>query len=200
MTRFIGLAATLALGLVLAACGSSPVARFYTLGGADEVRASSAVPQTPYTVLVGLVSVPDTVDRPQLVLRAPGNQLIVSDQARWLEPLKSAIPRAIAGNLAQSLKDARVMAYPQSLGGDADYRVMIDVQRFDSALGDAATVEIVWTIRPGKGGEQKYGRSTVREAAGGPGFDALVSAHARALTAVSREIAEAIRPVSAASR
>jgi uncharacterized lipoprotein YmbA len=194
------IAMTLLLSLMLAGCGSSPVAKFYTLGSADEGRVSAAVSQTPYVVLVGPVSVPDTVDRPQLVLRIAGNQLIVSEQARWLEPLKSAIPRAIASHLAQSLTDARVTAYPQSLGGDADYRVLIDVQRFDSALGDAATVEIVWTIRPAKGGEQKYGRTLVREAAGGAGFDALVAAHARALSAVSLEIAEAIRPVSAASR
>ena len=198
MMRRAGIAATLAF--LLGACGSSPVAKFYTLGSAEEVRAPSAVSQTPYTVLVGPVSVPDTVDRPQLVLRSAGNRVIVSEEARWLEPLKSAIPRSIAANLGQSLKDARVMAYPQSLGGDADYRVMIDVQRFDSALGDAATVEAVWTVRSGKGGEQRYGRSVVREAAGGTDFDALVAAHARALKAVSAEIAEAIRPVSAASR
>jgi len=47
-------------------------------------------------------------------------------------------------------------------------------------------------VSTAKGGV-KTGQSAVREPAGGPGYDALVAAHVRALAAVSRDIAAAIR-------
>jgi len=53
-------------------------------------------------------------------------------------------------------------------------------------------VEILWQVSTAKGGV-KTGQSAVREPAGGPGYDALVAAHVRALAAVSRDIAAAIR-------
>ena len=77
-------------------------------------------------------------------------------------------------------------------GLPADVNVLLYVQRFDSALGDAATVEILWLVSPAKGAG-KSGHSTVREPADGPGYEALVAAHVRALAAVSRDIAAAIR-------
>jgi uncharacterized lipoprotein YmbA len=77
--------------------------------------------------------------------------------------------------------------------GEPDYRVILDVQRFDSALAEGATLEVMWTVRRMKDGEQETGRARVYEAAAGSGYDELVAAHTRALAAVSRNIAEAIR-------
>ena len=170
--------------------------RFFTLSSGDAPNAPGAA--AAYSVAVGPVSVPELVDRPQLVLRVAPNEVMIAEQSRWAEPLKSEIPRVIAGNLAQLL-NARVSAYPQNTGGDADYRVTVDVQRFDSTLNDAATVEALWTVQPAKGAA-KSGRSLVREATGGASYDALVVSHGRALAAVSRDIADAIRSMSSTAR
>ena len=72
------------------------------------------------------------------------------------------------------------------------YVGIIDLQRFDSTLGDAATLDVLWTVRLAGSGKLRGGRSVVREAAGVDGYDALVAAHARALASVSRDIAQAI--------
>lgn len=191
------IAATLALSS-LAGCGSSPKERFYTLstGTAPDLRADAGA---AYTVAIGPVAVPDIVDRPQFVLRTGANEVMVAEQARWAEPLKNEIPRVVADNLAQLLTGARVFAYPQDATLGANYRVTIDVQRFDSKLGDAVSIEALWTIRPAKGAP-KIGRTLARETAAGAGYDALVVAHGRALATVSRDIAEAIRGYAAASR
>jgi len=191
MTR--GLIASLILAAsMLAACGSSPTPRFFVLS-APEQPAAKAV----YSVAVGPVTVPEIVDRPQLVLRTGANEVTIAEQTRWAESLKSRIPRVIAANLAQSLGDAYVSAYPQGTGGEADYRVAVDIQRFESALGEAATVEALWTVSPatGKSGAAGSGRSLVREPTQGKDYDALVAAHGRALASISRDIAEAIRAV-----
>jgi uncharacterized lipoprotein YmbA len=189
----------LLMAAVLAGCGASPQARFYTLSpGAVVERADS---KAQFSVAIGPVSIPDMIDRPQIVTRAGTNQVTINEFARWAGPLQSEIARVIAGNLTQMLNGAPVYIYPQSANVRADYKVTLDVQQFDSALGDAATLEVLWSVQPAKGGESKTGRALVREPTGADqgadkGYDALVSAHSRALTAVSRDIAAAIRPVT----
>ena len=111
---------------------------------------------------------------------------------RWVGSLKDEIALAVAANLKQSLDGASVFAQPMGGGMNADVNVLRYVQRFDSVLGDAAAVEVLWQVSPAKGAA-KSGQSTVREPAGGAGYDALVAAHGRALAAVSRDIAAAIR-------
>jgi hypothetical protein len=181
--------ALLLAAVVLAGCSSPPKTSFYTLTpAAAPARAESKAPA--YSVAIGSVGIPESLDRPQVVLRTGANQLQISEFERWAGPLKSEIALAIAENLKPLLGGASVFTYPQ--GMSADVTVSVDVQRFDSALGEAATVEVLWQVRPVKGAARS-GRSLVREAAGGPGYDALVAAHGRALAAVSGELAAAIR-------
>ena len=192
MTRKFLLLAALLATAALSGCGSSPVTHFYTLNPAAEPVAAGAGAKAVYIVAVGAVSLPDGVDRPQIVLRTGGNRVSFSEFERWVGALKDEIALAVAANLKQGLGGANVSAYPMSAGMNADVNVLLYVQRFDSALGDAATVEILWQVTPAKGAV-KTGQSTVREPAGGPGYEALVAAHVRALAAVSRDIAAAIR-------
>jgi len=188
-------AALLAVAL-LAGCGSSPKTNFYTLSSRTPPPAAPAA-VAPYRVAIGAVAVPDVVDRPQLVTRSGANQLNLDEFSRWAEPLKSEIPRVIAANLSRELDGALVYTYPQSSTVAADCKVQIEVQRFDSVPGEAATVEVLWSVQPAKG-QAKSGRAVVREAAGGAGNDALVAAHSRALAAVSVDIAAAVRAARAA--
>ena len=191
MTRArIGLAALLGAGalLALAGCGSTPVTHFYTLSPAPAPAAAG----NAVTAAIGAVQLPDGLDRPQIVLRGAGNQVMFSEFERWLGSPKDEIALAVAGGLGQALGGASVYAYPMSAGMSADFGVVLHVQRFDSVLGEAATVEVLWQVLPAKGAVRK-GQSFVREPAGGPGYDALVAAHGRALAAVGRDIASAIR-------
>jgi hypothetical protein len=188
----IGLVVALAL---VAGCGTSPKVRFYTLSAAETPAAAAAPAKASLTVSVGPVTVPDVVDRLQIVLRIGANQVERSEFDRWGEELKLAIPRVVAASLAQQIASARVVVYTPS-APTADFRVLIAVERFESELGKAVTVEASWSIRPGAKGEPKSGRSVVREPVGAAGYDALVAAHSRALAAISRDIAEALRTMS----
>ena len=83
--------------------------------------------------------------------------------------------------------------FQQSQNVDADYRVVIDVQTFESAPGDAATLSALWIVHRVKDGKAQSGRTSVREPTNGQGYDALAAAHSRALGRMSRDIADAIR-------
>ncbi len=174
----------LLLSLVfLAACASPGRERFYTLDAPEPAAVAEGAP----SVAVVSVTVPDLVDRPQIVVRAGPNQVGISEQARWAEPLRGAIARVVAANLASGL-GARVA--PQR-GADADYRVTLDVQRFESTLGDGVLIDAVWSVAP-KSGERRVGRTVAREKARGPDYDGLAAAHSAALGVISRQIAAAI--------
>jgi uncharacterized lipoprotein YmbA len=191
------MASRISQGLVLACaavaaagCGTTAPSRFYTL---DAVAAAPAeVPAAHYAVLVGPVSVPADVDRPQIVVQVAPNRVDLDDFNRWAAPLGDAIARAVAGDLAVLLGASDVAIAPLA-NFSPDYRVTIDVQRFDSVLGKSVLVDAVWAVRQTASGQTQSGRTTAREAVQGPGFDALAAAHSRALAQISADIAAAIR-------
>lgn len=174
---------------VAAGCSASAPARFYTL---DSTAAADGAPAARYAVLVGPVSVPPAVDRPQFVVEVAPNRVAIDEFNRWAAPLNDGIARAVAGNLGVLLGTSRVAIAPLA-NFNPTYRVTINVQRFESVQGEAVLVDAVWTVSKTAGGETRSGRTVAREAVQGKDFDALAGAHSRALATVSSDIAGAIR-------
>jgi uncharacterized lipoprotein YmbA len=172
-------------------CARSPGVTFYTL---TALAPESPAPTTdPPAVAVGPVTLPELVDRPQLVIRVAANRVDMLETHRWAESLKSEIPRVLAENLARLLRPARVSAYQQNESKEAEYRVLVDIQRFETTPGEGVTVEALWSVRRAAvGAPPRKGRSLVREPAQGGGYDALTAAHSRALAAISGDIARAL--------
>ena len=173
-------------------CSRSPRVNFYTLAPSAKPVAAASV-RAAYAVAVGPVTLPEFVDRPQLVVRVAANRVDILETQRWAEPLKNGIPRLVAENLSRLLGTERVSSYPQNAGGDADYRVLLDIQRFESMPGESVTVEAFWTIRRTAGETTKTGLTVVREPVASGSYDALVAAYSQALVTVSSDIAQAIR-------
>jgi uncharacterized lipoprotein YmbA len=119
---------------------------------------------------------------------------------QWAAPLQNNISRALADNLMALLGTPRVSLFPQTLTVDVEYRVALEVQRFESALGEAATLDAVWSVRRSKDGKTETGRTTAREAIQEQGFDALAAAHSRAVARLSRDIADALRALERAGQ
>ncbi len=125
------------------------------------------------SIAVGPVSVPAAVDRRQIVVSMGTNQMRLDEFNRWAGPLQNNISRVVAENLAL-LGASRVICFPQMLGADADFRVAIEVQRFESTPGESAMLDAVWTVRRAKDGKSELGRTTVRETVQQNSYDVLV--------------------------
>jgi uncharacterized lipoprotein YmbA len=178
----------------LVGCGTSPEPRFYTLStGDNSPQTTDKETKSQYTVEVGPVTMPEMVDRPELVIRVGTNQVALVEQHRWAEPLRTEVARAVAENLGKLLNGSQVISSLYSVKPQTDYRVLIDIQRFDSTLGQTVMIDAFWTIRSSTGSELKTGRSVVQEFTRGKDYDALVAAHVRALHTISADIANAIR-------
>jgi uncharacterized lipoprotein YmbA len=176
----------------MAGCSRSPRANFYILE--PTAKAEIVVPaRNAPTVAVAAVTLPEMVDRPQLVVRVDGSRVDILEMHRWAEPLKSGITRLLAENLSRLLGLDQVLTYPQNAASEADYQIFVDIRRFESTA-DSVTVDSLWTIRRSSTqGSRKTGRSQAHEPRGGEGYEALVSAYSRALAAVCNDIARAIR-------
>jgi len=174
--------------LALAACATSPPARFFTLSGPPPPTA----PSSTLSIVVGPVAIPAVVDRPEIVVSVGNNEVWLDEFNRWASPLADAIAVATAENLGATLGTARATSLGQSTAVDAEYRVSVDVQRFESVPGQEALLEAFWTVTPPTG-EPRAGRWTVRVPVTGPGYDALVAAHGVALERLGEELAAQIR-------
>lgn len=186
--------------LALAACATPVNMRYYTLSGVSSPGATAANARPDYRVAVGPANVPEALDRPQMVLRVAPNRYSIADAEHWSAPLKREIPRVIAEELGRDLPEARVAAQLQYGGEGADYRVLIDVLRFESVPGESITLEAAWSVRKRDGARLHEAHFILVEQVHAPGVAALVAAHETALSALAREIAAALKALVRARR
>jgi uncharacterized lipoprotein YmbA len=182
-----------ALAAVATGCASTPPAHFYTLSA----TATPVTMSSTFSVAVGPLSVPAVVDRPEIVISTGAHEVQLDEFNHWASPLQDNLARVIAENLVALLGTPRVTLFPQTLSADADYRVAIEVQRFQSILGNSIALDAVWIVRRAKDGKAQTGRTSVRETVRDESYDALAAAHSQAVVRVSQEIAYTILALDA---
>ena len=197
MKQFTHLLLSALLAAVAAGCSTAP-SRFYTLNAEAHDTAPAA---PPCSVIVGPVSVPSAVDRPQVAVTSGPNRVEYDEFNRWAAPLGESIARVVSADLGQLLGTPRAASAPLPDLGPA-YRVTIRVERFESVLGGSsanseALVDALWTVRGPAGQSVDSGRTIARERAPGSSYEALAAAHSRALAKLSTDIAAAIRASAA---
>lgn len=175
------------VAVVATGCTSAP-SRFYTLNSTAQ---GGAAPAASYAVVVGPVTIPAEVDRPQFTVRVAPNRLAVDEFNRWAAPLNEDIARVIAGDLSALLGTPRV-ATGSLASFNPDYRVSLEIQQFESVPGKLVQIDAVWVARKLGSAVSLSGRTVATEPAAGD-YDALAAAHSRALAKVSSDIAAAIR-------
>ena len=178
---------------LLAGCSRSPRVVYYTL---NATAAPETATQALEAVVIGQVTLPELLDRPQFVVTVDANRVDILEMQRWAAPLKSEIPRIIAANLAALLQPTRVAAYPQNAGLDAAYRIQLYVQRFAMTEGKGVDLDFLWSVHGVNGDTLQSGRATFSETVTTSGYEALVAAQSRVLAAVSRELAQALLRVA----
>jgi hypothetical protein len=180
----------LPLATLLTSCAGSPITHHFTLG----TGLATALPQglTP-SVVITQTTLPTLIDRPQLVIRRSDNRVSIEEFQRWAAPLQREIPRVLADELGRQLDSGRVLSLPvDGQDFDADFRLRLDIQRFEALEGQGAEADVVWRLRP-RQGKPVVGRSVLREASEAHDAEALVAAQRRLLNALAADIAGQVR-------
>jgi hypothetical protein len=184
-----------ALLIGVAGCGGSAPSRYYVLTPAPDAAADprgAGAAGSP-AIGVGPVRLPGLLDRSQIVTRRGGDQIDRAEFDRWAEPLGDTVPRVLAQNLASLLKTDRVAIFPWNAALSVQYQVVVEVMRFDGAVGGDVVLDARWHILAADGKELAVNRSLHTQPTGGAGYPALVTAMSRALAALSREIAGGVQ-------
>ncbi len=181
--------------LLLAACASAPL-HYYTLVPPAAEGADSATP-APDSLRFELlpVGVPAQVDQPQLVVREGSQGVALLDGERWIAPLGDEVRSALSADLARELPGQDVSGLPG--GGKPLVRIKLDLRRFDSQLGGYALIEGGWSARMLNTAHDGVLACTSRVSESvGPGYDALVQGHQRAIARLAAQIAVAVRSLA----
>jgi uncharacterized protein len=182
--------------LAVAGCAvRSPAAELWTLAplAIEPPQWDDGAP----AIAIAPVELPRHLDRPQLVVRLGPTRIEPDQLHRWAEPLDEGLGRVLAANLGRRLASRRVSAYPLSPSYGIDYRVQLDVERFDGRPGDALVLALRWTIADG-GGEVLAVERDRFELAAGAGVPGLVQAHSEALAVLAEALERRIRELAGA--
>ncbi len=130
--------------VLLQGCATSPPTQFYSL----EAVNSPIISSTNKKPLIGVaqISLPSELERKQIVTRDSDGTLHFAEQHQWAALLKQNMTEVLAKNLASQHPEFWFKAYPWSLLGMVDYRLVIDVTRLEIVLGKMLSLSVDWTI------------------------------------------------------
>ena len=183
------------VGILAAGCSfRSLPPKTYVLSAASPAAspAPAAAGRGP-VVGVGPVMVPVYLDRPSIVARAGGDEVRLSSEHHWAEPLKDGVARVVAENLSAMVPTEAVAVFPWRTPWAVKYRVSLEILRFDGPLGGPVLLNARWRLLDGDGKELVLKAVALSEPATDASHAALVAAQSRLLTTVSRDIATEIR-------
>lgn len=138
----------LLLLMLLSGCASSPPSNFYTLSSLDDASLQATADRRQRDLAVGLgpVSFPRFLDRPQVVQRETGNQLVLDEFHRWGGSLDDDFLRVWSENLAGLLDTNRIVVFPSELRLPLDFRVRAEVLDFQAGPAAQARLKVRWAV------------------------------------------------------
>ena len=183
--------AALVLVLLTSGCLRSPETRFFMLAS----QASAAPEQTASNFqgpkLAVVTTIPAYLDRPQLVTRQGDSVNVrIGEFQQWSEPMSDGVTRVLCDALSARLAANQGLAFPLSSALAADWRLTVNVARFDGMPGNDAVLDALWSLTTASGDEElASGRFTSRMAVGADTADL-----AEAQSALVSRLAEALAP------
>jgi len=181
------------LTALLGCASTSTPARFHTL--VPSIDSAAATTRVAPGVRVELlpVTLPAQVDVPQIVVRLPDDSMRALEHERWIAPLADEIRAALALRIDAAL--AAAPSVPAAAAVGAPWRVALEVQRFDSTLGGAASLQAVWSLQSGDGRALRCQVNDREGVAAGPA--ALVAGHRALIERLGDAIGRALRAATA---
>ena len=176
---------------LLAGCGKSAPTHFYSLNTA--APKTDTVPAGPcQSVGIGPVDLPAYLDRSQIVTRLGDNQMHLADFDQWIESPHDNFQRALTDNLSRLICAKPLFTYPWPVGGHPDRQVVIQVARFDGALGQEAVLRVSWSVLDADNKTLDWRSTDYREAVQGPDYAALAAAQSRLVEKFAKDVAASL--------
>ena len=178
---------------LLSACISTPPTQFYVLEPLSEPPPSSTAAEKKRQIGIGPVSIPTLLERKQIVTRLPDNSVKIAEFHQWASPLKDNVAQVLTHNLATLQAGDLIRAYPWSAYGAVDYRIIIDIIRFDTRPEQTVNFEANWAIMNEKNHTLlSNGRTKIEHPLNDPSYPSTVKALSKILSEFSQELSTAL--------
>ncbi len=174
--------------------GTVDPTRFYLLSAPGwEDRQDRTAQEDGLVIGVGPVSIPGYLKRSHIVTRNTENEIQLAEFFRWGEHLEDGIPRVIAENISGELSGSWVVLYPWRRDIRPEYRVSIEVYRFDAIFEGNAALNVQWIL---SGADRKdvlmKRQADYTRPVEGEGYGDVVAAESKLLEDLSGDIVSAI--------
>ena len=178
---------------VLAGCATSPQSRFYHLSPMDKTAAAQAITKSAQpTISIGPVTIPDSLDRSQIVTLTGNNEMKLAEFDRWAGNLNDEIVRTLTQNLELLMPGAKVISYEMGRRVLPDYQVSMDILQFDGVRSKSVRLKANWAVT---GRDRKVlllNTADISEPVKGGSYNEMVAALSRAMAGLSSQIASAL--------
>ena len=122
---------------------------FYLLSAEGD---TSQVSRPDLRIGVGPIDLPAYLDRNEIVTHSGANQVALSANQRWAEPLEENIARVVASNLSRSLGTEMVFRHPWLRSTSLDYQVEIEILDLGWDTTGLVRLATRWTLHDGTSG------------------------------------------------
>lgn len=137
LTHFI-----LILGIALLTSCANPSVRYFLM---DPIH-RAPLSRRPWTIGVARIQLASYLHRPQIVTRYGVHGMTAHEFDRWGEPLRQHLQNLISHNLAILFPAVREVQYPWPGDTKMDYRLNINVKRFDTNAEGITQLDVYWTL------------------------------------------------------
>jgi uncharacterized lipoprotein YmbA len=183
----------LLISTLLSACISTPSTNFYVLEALSKPSASPTDAVKKHLVGIGPVSMPAFLERKQIVTRMPDHSIQIAEFHQWAAPLKDNVTQVLTHNLATLQPNDIIRAYPWIAYGAVDYRIIVDIIRFDTTPQQTVNLEVNWAIMDEKTHTLlSNGRSKIEHPLDDPSYPGTVKALNKILSEFSQELSLAL--------
>ena len=180
----------LGLALWLAGCGGTPASRYYHITAGPPPAELREGP----VVFVDRAVVAAYADRSPIVLRRGATEVEFAEFDVWAEPVALQITAVLVDALGNRFGRANVVPTPARRDREPDFRIAVEVLRFEIDTGGRALLDARWSLLQGPGEVfAEIGREHLTALPDAPAsFDARAAALAATLAALAERIAAAI--------
>ena len=162
-----------AISLALVACSTTPD-HFYTLDGLQN-RSQANDDKLAATVLL-TVTIPQVVDRSELVVITGSNRVDVMDHERWAAPLEDQFKTILARDLMASHQDLVVGGWVPLGAGRKRFTLRVEVSRLRLEKEGSVELDARWTVRDTSVTESHSFTSSFTSHTEGPSYEDLAHA------------------------
>ncbi len=150
---------------------------------------------------LGPVQVPEYLDTQSIVMSGTGGAIEYVPHAFWAEPVAKGFERALRYRISARLGTSHAVAFPWYATTRVDWKVPIDVLRFEATTDGRAVLVARWSVGRTSDGRLVAGDQFSCDETAGTDAAALVDALSRCLDRLAGEVATALAatpPVPAA--